>query len=215
VAVTDHLILATGGVGPPIFFGNPGATPASVIAFWVVFYLWIGSELWLGYRRSRLPTGSSSHDSGSRTLLISSVWASAALGLGLAFAFPGAAILSGRIAVFIAGLVLMLAGMALRWYSIRVLGTSFTCEVSTHPGQQVVQTGPYRWVRHPSYTGGIVTVLGVLVCCCNLASLAALIVVIAGYAYRIRVEEGVLAKELGPPYQDYMRRTKRLIPFLV
>ena len=209
------MIAATRWVGPPIFFGNPGATPASVITFWVVFYIWIGAEFWLGYRRRRLPAGAASHDAGSRTLLISSIWASVALGIGLAFAFPDAAITSGRTAVFVAGLVLMVAGLALRWYSIRVLGMSFTCEVSTRPGQQIVQSGPYRWVRHPSYTGGLLTTLGVLVCCVNLASLAALFVVIAGYAYRIRVEERVLVKELSPAYDDYMRRTKRLIPFVV
>ena len=133
----------------------------------------------------------------------------------MAFWFPGTAIGNGRIAIFILGLFLMVAGMALRWYSIRVLGTSFTAEVFTRPGQDVIQTGPYRWVRHPSYTGGLITVLGVLVCCVNWASLAALVVALAGYAYRIRIEERALAKELGPAYQDYMRRTKRLIPFLV
>jgi protein-S-isoprenylcysteine O-methyltransferase Ste14 len=200
---------------PPMFFGSAEATIASVVTFWVVFYVWIGAELWLGSRRRRLPLGATDHDSGSKWWLIGSVWASVAIGFWIALLFPSTAIRTGRTAVFIVGLVLMLAGMALRWYSIRVLGTSFTCDVSTRPGQQVVQTGPYRWVRHPSYTGGLVTVLGVLLCCCNVASLAALIVVVAGYAYRIRIEERALAKELGPPYLDYIRRTKRLIPFLV
>src|ERR1700682_5040116 len=200
---------------PPMFFGSTDATVASLVTFLVVFYFWIGAELWLGSRRRHLPPGATDHDSGSKWWLIGSVWASVAIGFWTALLLPGTAIKTGRTVVFIVGLILMLAGMALRWYSIRVLGTSFTCEVSTRPGQAVVQTGPYRWVRHPSYTGGLVTVFGVLLCCCNLASLAALIVVIAGYAYRIRVEESALANELGQPYQDYMRRTKRLIPFLV
>jgi protein-S-isoprenylcysteine O-methyltransferase len=109
----------------------------------------------------------------------------------------------------------MLAGMALRWYSVQVLGASFTVDVATRPGQQVVQSGPYRWVRHPSYTGGLLTVVGVLVCCCNVASLAALVVVIAGYMHRISIEERAMTRELGSAYSDYMRRTKRLIPFVV
>lgn len=210
------MIEAGGFVGPPIFFGNQGATIPSVVAFWVVFYVWIGSELWLGYRLRRRPPGDGAdQDSGSKFWVIASVWASVAIGMGLAFAFPSAAILSGRIVVFIAGLLLMIAGMALRWYSIRVLGSSFTCEVVTRPGQEVVQAGPYRWVRHPSYTGGLVTVLGVLLCCCNVVSLAALIVAVMGYANRIRVEERALAKDLGDPYREYMQRTKRLIPFVV
>ncbi len=200
---------------PPIFIGNAGATTASVVAFWVVFYVWVGLELWLGYRRRRLPEGATDRDSGSKWRLIASVWGSVALGIGLGFALPGAAIESGRNAVFIAGLVLMIAGLGLRWYSIWALGGSFTCNVTTKPGQQVVQTGPYRWVRHPSYTGGMLTVLGVLVCCDNFAALAALAVAAAGYAYRIRVEERALATELGGAYSDYMRHTKRLIPFVL
>jgi protein-S-isoprenylcysteine O-methyltransferase Ste14 len=215
VALTNALIEAIRFVGPPIFFGNPGSTIASVVAFWFVFYVWIGSELWLGYRRRRPQSAFTDQDAGSKWWLISSVWVSVALGMGLAFAFPDAAITSGRTAVFIAGLVLMIAGLALRWYSIRALGTSFTCEVATRPGQQVMQSGPYRLVRHPSYTGALITILGVLLCCCNLVSLVALVVALAGYANRIRVEEIALAKDLGDPYRDYMRRTKRLIPFLV
>jgi protein-S-isoprenylcysteine O-methyltransferase Ste14 len=200
---------------PPIFFGNTGASIATVVAFWVVFYIWIGAELYLGYRSRRLPSGMVERDNGSKWWLIASVWLTVAAGIWIAELFPDAAIKSGRDAVFIIGLVLMIAGLALRWYSIWVLGTSFTCNVATHPGQQVVQSGPYRWVRHPSYTGGLLTVLGVLVCCLNWASLAALILVAFGYANRIRVEEVALAADLGPAYRDYMRRTRRLIPFLI
>jgi protein-S-isoprenylcysteine O-methyltransferase Ste14 len=76
----------------------------------------------------------------------------------------------------------------------------------------VVQAGPYRWVRHPSYTGSLVTILGVLLCCLNWASLAAFALALAGYAYRIRIEEEALAESLGDEYRSYMRRTRRLIP---
>jgi protein-S-isoprenylcysteine O-methyltransferase Ste14 len=198
-----------------MFIGSSDATIASIVAFWVVLYSWIGTELWLGSRKRRLPLGATDHDSGSKWWVIASVWTSVAIGMWVAFLAPGAAIKSGRSAVFIFGLFLMLAGMALRWYAIRVLGASFTCEVSTRPGQEVIQAGPYRWVRHPSYTGGLLTVIGVLVCCVNWASFAALAVAVAGYVYRIRIEERVLANTFGRSYQDYMRRTKRLIPFLV
>jgi protein-S-isoprenylcysteine O-methyltransferase Ste14 len=199
---------------PPIFLGNGGATTASVVTFWVIFYIWIGSEMWLGYRRRREP-GTADRDSSSKWLLIASVWFSTAFGIGLAFAVPDAAIKNARTAVFVAGLVLMVSGMALRWYSIWILGSSFTVDVTTRPGQEVVQTGPYRWVRHPSYTGGLLTIVGVLLCCANFASLAALTVAAVGYGYRIRVEERAMATELGSSYRDYMRRTRRLIPFVI
>jgi protein-S-isoprenylcysteine O-methyltransferase Ste14 len=200
---------------PPMFFGPGGGTVAMVIVFWVLFYVWIGAELWLGFRRRDLPSGATDRDSGSKAWVIGSVWTTAALGIALAFGFPDVAIKTGRTEVFIAGLVLMLAGMVLRWYAVWVLGASFTVDVATRPGQAVVESGPYRWIRHPSYTGGLLTLLGVLVCCCNPVSLAALVFALGGYAYRIKIEEEALATDLGAPYRDYMRRTKRLIPFLV
>jgi protein-S-isoprenylcysteine O-methyltransferase Ste14 len=198
-----------------MFFGSADATAVSIVVFWVVLYAWIGTELFLGARKRRLPDGATDYDARSKLWVIGSVWGTVAIGMWVAFRFPSTAMESGRTALFVMGLLLMVAGMALRWYSIRVLGTSFTCEVSTRPGQQVIQSGPYRWMRHPSYTGGLITVLGVLVCCVNWASLPALLVALAGYAYRIRIEERALARDLGPAYQDYMRRTKRLIPFVL
>ena len=198
-----------------MFFGGLGATTVSVVAFWIVFYVWIGSEFWIGYRFRRPPSGAATNDAGSRYLLISSVWASVTIAIGTAFGLPSAAIRTGRYDVFVLGLVLMVAGLALRWYSIRVLGASFTIDVATRPGQQVVESGPYRWVRHPSYTGALLTVLGLILCCANVGSFAALLVVLLGYGYRIRVEERTLARDIGPAYREYMRRTKRLIPFVI
>jgi len=198
-----------------MFSGQPGATTASVVAFWAVFCVWLGSEWWLAYRLHRIPSDATNRDAGSKWWLIASVWGTAAAGIGLGFAFPGAAITKGRIEVFVVGLALMVAGMALRWYSIRVLGASFTMDIATRPGQAVMQSGPYRRIRHPSYTGALLTLLGVLVCCVNFASLAALALALAGYTLRIRVEERALATQLGLPYREYMRHTKRLIPFLI
>ena len=171
--------------------------------------------MWLAYRLRRLPSDATNRDAGSKWWLIASVWTTVAAGIGLAFGFPDAAIGTGRTEVFVAGLVLMIAGMALRWYSVGVLGASFTLEVATRPGQAIVQSGPYGRIRHPSYTGALLTLLGILVCCANFASLAAIVLALVGYAFRIRVEERALATQLGSPYLEYMRRTKRLIPFLI
>ena len=189
---------------PMFFFGVPGASILSVVVFWSVFYVWIGAELWLGWKM-RPPAGSRSQDRGSTV----------ATGMVLAASLPATAIAGPRAAIFVIGLVTMVAGMVLRWYSIFALGKSFTVDVATRPGQEVVATGPYRWIRHPSYTGGLLTVFGVLLCCANWLSFLAFGIVIAGYAYRIRVEESALAEGLGDEYRDYMRRTRRLIPFVV
>jgi hypothetical protein len=73
-----------------MFWGNAGASIASIVAFWLIFYVWIGAEMWLGSRRRRLPVGATGRDSGTKVWLISSIWASVAIGIGLAYAFPEA-----------------------------------------------------------------------------------------------------------------------------
>ena len=204
-------------MGPQVFYGNPGATLFVVILFWAVFYLWAGSEWFLGYRLTRRGkgAGSSDSDAGSKWILLSSIWLGIAVGFVVAVLAPFAAFQQNRHLLFAIGIAVALVGMGLRWYSIWFLGQSFTCEVATRPGQEVIDRGPYRWIRHPSYTGGLLTMFGLLLCLTNPLAFMGLVVAAAGYAYRIRVEEGVLTTQLGDSYRRYMRRTKRLIPFIL
>jgi protein-S-isoprenylcysteine O-methyltransferase len=201
-------------MGPPILPGNSGATRLGVVAFWLVFDTWVLSELWLGWRR-RPPRTASAQDRGSRWIVSAGAWFSVLLGISLASAVPRFALTAGRQAVLAAGIGLMLAGMLLRWYAIRALGRSFTVTVATRSGQQVMDGGPYRLVRHPSYSGSLLTIVGVLLACANPLAFLGLPPALIGYAYRIRVEEQVLSKDLGEAYRSYMRRTRRLIPFLL
>lgn len=84
-----------------------------------------------------------------------------------------------------------------------------------HTDQQVVQHGPYKLIRHPSYTGALVVVIGLGLMIGNWVSLCALATCLfLGLLYRISVEERELRLHLGQPYEEYMQRTKRLIPFL-
>ena len=76
--------------------------------------------------------------------------------------------------------------------------------------------GPYRLIRHPSYTGLLITLLGLGFIYANWLSLLVLMgCSLLGLSYRIHVEEHVLKAHLGERYQEYMRRTKRLIPFVL
>ena len=132
-----------------------------------------------------------------------------------ALLLPGAALIHGRTVVFGLGIALILVGTALRTYAIRVLGRYFVITVAVGPDQQVVERGPYRLIRHPSYTGVLLSLLGFGLVLTNWASLAAIILCNAvGFGYRVMVEERVLARALGQPYITYMRRTRRLIPYI-
>jgi protein-S-isoprenylcysteine O-methyltransferase Ste14 len=184
------------------------------IAFWTLFAAWVLAELWMQWRR-RLPAGAAGGDRGSMVFLVVMVWSGVVLGFAAALLLPGAAIRTGATALFAAGLALMLGGLVLRWFAVAVLGPAFTVTVGTRAEQHVVARGPYRWVRHPSYAGSLLTILGVLLCATNVDSLLAWALPLAGYAYRITVEERALVEGLGDEYQRYMRRTTRLIPFVL
>jgi protein-S-isoprenylcysteine O-methyltransferase Ste14 len=111
-------------------------------------------------------------------------------------------------------IVLLIAlGAGFRLWSIVTLGRYFRAVVHIQEDHHVVRTGPYRVLRHPSYTGLLVALLGVALLIGNYVSAVIFEVsVIAGMLYRIRVEERVLLDGLGEDYAAYMRETSRLIP---
>ncbi|MCB9170739.1 MAG: isoprenylcysteine carboxylmethyltransferase family protein [Flavobacteriales bacterium] len=116
---------------------------------------------------------------------------------------------------YVPGVVLFILGIALRWWSIIHLGRWFTVDVTVSADQRIVDDGPYRFIRHPSYTGALVYFLGAGLLLDNWISLLVLMVPITGiFLRRIRIEEAALVDALGQAYVTYMARTKRLVPFV-
>jgi len=117
--------------------------------------------------------------------------------------------------VFGIGIALVLGGVAFRWHAIYVLGKYFSVQLGVQPGQTVMKDGPYRWIRHPSYTGSLITMLGFGLAFTNWLCLVIVpLIVLIGYSYRANVEERMLVTALGDPYREYMKNTKRFIPFI-
>jgi protein-S-isoprenylcysteine O-methyltransferase Ste14 len=191
----------------PLAFVSP-----YVFVFWAVFFVAYLPEMLL-LARARATPGMGA-DRGSMAFIILASW----------FAIPAAFIVSpwSRFALlhhrsiwFAVGLVLLLAGSALRRYCFRTLGRYFTGNVRVQPDQPVIEKGLYRVVRHPSYTGGLVMYLGTGLALTNWLSVSIIVGVgVVTYAYRVYVEEQALATAMGQPYLDYMIRTKRFIPFI-
>ena len=99
--------------------------------------------------------------------------------------------------------------------AIYTLGRAFTANVTIHATQKLNRSGLFRYLRHPSYTGSLVGYVGVGLALGNWAALLVpALCMAAAYAYRIPVEERALVKGLGPPYEEYRKRTWRLIPFV-
>ena len=180
----------------------------------LLVFLWLGSEVLIGISRAA-PVGRRGQDRWSAPFLVIGVGLSVTLALQVARRVPEAAITDGQTLVFALGFILGIAGIVLRWWAVITLGRFFTTRVMTTGDQTVVQRGPYRYVRHPSYSGGLLTILGVILCSTNWLSIACFAIALPGFAYRIAVEERALTNALGEPYRDYMRRTKRLVPFVV
>jgi len=113
------------------------------------------------------------------------------------------------------GCVLFLAGVALAVWAQRSLGSSYRTPLAVQGGQALIDSGAYRFVRHPAYTGQLLMALGVALGYSSVIGLGAiLILLIPGLAYRVHVEERLLAARLGEAYAAYMRRTRRMIPRL-
>jgi protein-S-isoprenylcysteine O-methyltransferase Ste14 len=183
----------------------------------VVIFLWLGSEVLIGIvsiARAGVP-GGRRQDRWSGPVLVFFVFVAVYVGAGASRRAHWAAITDGRDLAFGIGIALALIGIAVRWSAVLSLGRFFTTRVTTRADQTVVEKGPYRFVRHPSYTGALITVLGVLLSQANWISLACFVLALPGFAYRIRVEEGALLGALGESYREYMRRTKRLVPFVI
>ena len=176
---------------------------------------WLALEAGLVIRDRVRGKGSAARDQGTLWLNIIVIAVAVSAAGMLTGALANAAWQFGSAGLSAAGLAVMWAGLGVRIWAIVVLGTSFRTTVEVDTGQKVVSSGPYRWVRHPSYTGILLLMAGLSLVYGNWAALAILLVLPAGVLiHRIFVEETVLAQVIGRPYADYAARTKRLVPGL-
>lgn len=174
---------------------------------------WVASEAWIG--RKRAADRGRAHDRGSLKILHVAIWGSILAAVWLSRAGIGRFDELLRAPLFRIGCALMLAGMAFRWWAVRVLDRYFTVDVAIHEDHALVRSGPYRWLRHPSYTGSLATFYGFALALGSLWSLLLVVgVVTAAFLWRIRVEERALVSAFPRDYPAYARETKRLIPFV-
>ena len=194
----------------PVFASGLG-----LVLFDTAYFVWIASEMFGAVLVPRLRGRGATRvrrDRGSGALIILTVFIS--IGLALSFGYAGVVVLPDR--VFYPGILLMLLGVLVRQWAIAVLGRFFSLTVRVATDHRVVTRGPYRLVRHPSYTGVLITFIGLGLAVQSLGGLLVLLGVFSlSYGYRIRVEEKTLLSELGPDYASYMKRTKRLVPFII
>jgi protein-S-isoprenylcysteine O-methyltransferase Ste14 len=186
------------------------------LVFWAV-YVWAFLPEWKVIQAGREGVKTAdSKDSGSLKVIIGGVWAALLFAFPLAFVKAWAFPQRWQLPLFVAGTLLIVLGSLLRRYCFRTLGEYFTGDVKAKADQPVITSGPYRWVRHPSYTAGIMMFIGIGLALGSWFSFGLLTIApIATYAYRVKVEERVLLETIGEPYASYMKQRKRFIPYIV
>jgi len=194
-------ILAYGGVAA--FFSHPARTAVALVGLaTVIAAVFAGGNLSTGVREDR----------GNRWVLV----AFGIIGLPSVWLPPwletkGVWLLDGDTARWL-GVTLYAVGGVLRLWPVYVLGNRFSGLVAIQPGHTLVTNGPYTYIRHPSYLGVIVIMLGwALVFRSGVGVLLTALILVPLIA-RIRAEENLLRSQFGEEYNAYCARTARLIP---
>jgi protein-S-isoprenylcysteine O-methyltransferase Ste14 len=180
----------------------------------VSIYCWFAFEMGLLVRDLVRRKGHLRRDRGTRVIVSLSLVVSILLGLLMRQWVP-ALDTPAADAFAAAGIVVIWVGLAVRVWAVLTLGGSFSTFIQVDADQAVVTRGPYRWVRHPSYTGLLLVALGFGLGAGNWLSLVICAVVPPlGLLPRIAVEESELIQVLGEQYRTYQRTTPRLVPGL-
>jgi protein-S-isoprenylcysteine O-methyltransferase Ste14 len=199
--------LQLGAVIHPYFQTRPAA-----LALWLLVNLASFGFEFIQWQQRRAEAERA--DRGSYALLLTCA-ATGLVWLGLAPIIAPDAMIRPSSAAFAIGMTLFLAGFAMRRWSEMTLGRFFTFTVMTSADQPVITSGPYRFVRHPGYTGVLLIVIGAGLVNGNWVGLAGwTVLVLVPLLYRIHVEENALLIALGDRYRGYAAGHKRLVPLI-
>lgn len=112
------------------------------------------------------------------------------------------------------GLAVFVGGTVLRQVGKRTLGRSYSYGLRTLKDQKLIQHGVYRHVRHPITLAAIIYTPAIPLVLSSLYGFLVMLGIVPLFLYRIGIEEKMLIEKFGPEYIQYMKRTKRLIPFI-
>jgi protein-S-isoprenylcysteine O-methyltransferase Ste14 len=181
--------------------------------FLVISILWVTFEILLS-RKKRSSEENKMEDGSSLRVLWITLILSITLGIYISQINIGTINIDSLIIHYL-GLLLIIIGLIIRWFAILKLKEFFTVAVSIQKDHKIVDTGIYKYIRHPAYLGSLLSFLGLGLAFQNwLTILIIFFPIFSALLYRIHIEEKVLCTKFGDEYFSYSSRTKKLIPWI-
>jgi len=119
------------------------------------------------------------------------------------------------VAIAVLGALLTMLGVAFACWARYVLGRNWNSVVQVKQDHELIQSGPYRWVRHPIYTGLLLAFVGTAMAIGEWRGLICVVIVAVSFWFKLKLEERWMRDNFGVAYENYMQRTKALIPGLL
>lgn len=183
------------------------------LLFTITYIVWVLSEIFLNRLLHSKSTDRKNVDRGSLTLLWTTIMVSITLSVFISnnIYLP---ILLNPVIQYV-GLALIIAGIVIRIVAIISLGHFFTVDVTIRENHKLKKDGIYKYLRHPSYSGSMLSFIGLGLTMNNWISLLLIsLSIITAFIFRIKVEEKILIEVFGSEYIDYKKVTRGLIPFI-
>lgn len=196
---------------PHYLFLEHASWAATFSAGYVAFFF---ITCW-AFGRERHAARGDNRDRGSRRIIMIFSFVAAALAFAGPHIFPAARIALPHAPIFWLAMVLFFGGTVLYPWAVLTLGAFFRTSVQLLDGQRLVTRGPYRYLRHPAYTAGVLIFTGIGLAVGNWFSVAeCFAILLLAYVWRIRVEEAALGERLGAEFESHRRRTWAMIPLV-
>lgn len=181
--------------------------------FEIIWIYWLLSEILLNRLLKSKNINAKELDKNSLNLIWIAIIASMTLGILCAIYLAAPIIKTNFLLYF--GSALIVFGMIIRFIAIRTLGKFFTVNLALHDNHSLIKTGLYKSIRHPSYTGSILSFVGFGLSLNNWLSLTIIVVpILVTFINRINIEEKLMQQQFEAEYEEYKKRTKRLIPLI-
>jgi protein-S-isoprenylcysteine O-methyltransferase Ste14 len=207
-----RILLEHGQRETPVLVQKDGGGLEITLLWKILVYGWVAAEILIGIATRTRSSGGKVKDRGSLVLIWVTIFLAIFAGEWVR-AQTAPNIFGGASWLPVAAILLLIAGLAIRATAIFSLGKAFSPNVAIRDNQTIYRGGLYRWLRHPAYTGSLLSFLAVGIDTRNWITLIVIVAPItAAFLYRIHVEEAALNEAFGAEYATYSQQTWRLIP---